>query len=194
MSWEEMRIENHKCPCGNGIYTVTHLMDDWNRSDETWKMNCNTCKNEYTLFQYSIFDSGMHVSQAGWIKKSLYDKVKEIEKELHAYEEQVVQIFTDRYQNKWLQYFEGLKSKKQIWGILNTNKLSAGSLSTFYSDIKIHGIRKHLLSYLKFKNLQSISQILEVSDNDILSRINECKALEKKYKKSCQDMRKGLFS
>lgn len=193
MSWEEMRVEKHKCPCGKGIYSVTHLMDDWNRSEDKWEMNCNVCKEKYTLFQYPVFDSGMHTSRAGWVKKSLLNKIKRIEKDLNVLSEKGIEIFINRYKTEWLRYFRDQKSKKKIWGRLNNYELNTGSLSTFYSHVKDYGLDNHLVSYIKFHNLQRILEMLKISDQDLFEKICEHKILQNKYDKDYRKLQKTMF-
>lgn len=59
MSWEEIAIDTKPCPCGKGNYTVIQQMDDWNRMEEKWQMECVHCANDYKLYTYHQIHKGM---------------------------------------------------------------------------------------------------------------------------------------
>ena len=62
MSWEEMGKYSIPCPCGKGVITRTDYMDDWNRCDEKYSIDCSECKTKYKLISHSYYkhpgDSG----------------------------------------------------------------------------------------------------------------------------------------
>lgn len=62
MSWEEMRTRSTPCPCGKGVITRTDYMDDWNRLEEKYSIECPECRKKYKLVSRSYYkhagDSG----------------------------------------------------------------------------------------------------------------------------------------
>lgn len=49
MSWEEMCTKKYPCKCGKGFYIETTYMDDWNRTRETYEIECEDCKKKYNI-------------------------------------------------------------------------------------------------------------------------------------------------
>lgn len=62
MSWEEKGISSIPCPCGKGVITRTDYMDDWNRCEEKYSIDCPDCKAKYKFVTRSYYkhagDSG----------------------------------------------------------------------------------------------------------------------------------------
>jgi len=69
MNWELSRASRHKCPCGQGTYTVRTFVDDWNRSEEQWDMDCLKCRRKYDLCSSTNLKSGRLVRINRWVKK-----------------------------------------------------------------------------------------------------------------------------
>jgi len=69
MNWELSRASKHKCPCGQGTYTVRTFLDDWNRSEEQWDMDCLKCRRKYDLCSSTIPKSGKLLRTHRWVKK-----------------------------------------------------------------------------------------------------------------------------
>jgi len=46
MSWEVMSSHKEPCDCGKGFKVIESRMDDWNRSDEKTRIECEDCLNE----------------------------------------------------------------------------------------------------------------------------------------------------
>jgi hypothetical protein len=69
MAWDKMDTETFPCPCGSSTYTVTQLMDDWNRSDEEWSMQCPRCKDVYCLKTIHYSKHGMDETTYKWVPK-----------------------------------------------------------------------------------------------------------------------------
>ena len=113
MSWEEMNVKQNKCPCGSGTYTITYLIDDWNRSDEHWEMNCKICKQKYQLYTYYYIESGMTCDAHLWVSRKLYKKMKNVEEHLKRTINETVDLAHSRYMDKWRSYFDGVKTKKE---------------------------------------------------------------------------------
>lgn len=50
MSWEEISSKQiGPCPCGNGHIVCTVRMDDWNRSEVDYRIECGTCSKKYQV-------------------------------------------------------------------------------------------------------------------------------------------------
>lgn len=62
MSWEETGTRSIPCPCGKGVITRTDYMDDWNRSEEKYSIECPECRAKYKFVSQSYYkhagDSG----------------------------------------------------------------------------------------------------------------------------------------
>jgi|GEM_PF-2905425 len=69
MNWELSRASKHKCPCGQGTYTVRKFVDDWNRSEEQWDMDCLKCRRKYHLYSSINPKSGRLLRTNRWVKR-----------------------------------------------------------------------------------------------------------------------------
>lgn len=69
MNWELSRASKHKCPCGQGTYTIRTFLDDWKRSEEQWDMDCPKCRRKYDLCSSTIPKSGKLLRSNRWVKK-----------------------------------------------------------------------------------------------------------------------------
>ena len=62
MSWEEMRTTSIPCPCEKGRITRTDYMDDWNREESRYCIDCIECREKYQVVFRSYYkhpgDSG----------------------------------------------------------------------------------------------------------------------------------------
>lgn len=189
MSWEEMRVRKYKCPCGSGTYTVRSFMDDWNRTEESWEMDCPICKKKYQLYTYHYYDSGMMCNAYLWVPKDLYSEMEKIKERLEKSKEEVVNLARSRYMGMWLSYFSDAKTKKEVWRRLTNNGERYPSLSTFYSNIKNNNIRKYIADYFCHDNLAFILEKLRIKDADIYKKTLEIKELDDKL----DNMRENLI-
>ena len=69
MNWELSGASKHKCPCGQGTYTIRIFLDDWNRSEEQWDMDCIKCRRKYDLCSTTIPKSGRLLRTNRWVRK-----------------------------------------------------------------------------------------------------------------------------
>jgi hypothetical protein len=55
MGSETMSDKKYKCPCGKSTLRIIKTMDDWNRTDEFYIINCDECKKYYdgSTFNYN---------------------------------------------------------------------------------------------------------------------------------------------
>lgn len=178
MSWDEINTQKYECPCHSSTYTIKYLMDDWNRSDEQWEMNCPECRQKHRLHTYYYQYKGMTCKAHRWITKEAHEKVSNIETKYNRMKDQIVALAGSRYLDKWLSYFDGAKSKKDVWRWLTDNGARYPSLSTFYAHLKNDNLEKYLRKEFDFENLQMILSKLNANDNDVnkmLKIINEVK-------------------
>lgn len=167
MSWEEIHVEKLKCPCGKGTYTVRLLMDDWNRSEENWEMDCPICKKKYQLYEYNYHDSGLDCKAYLWVVKKLYEEMVKDKKHLEQTKISLVNSAKTRYKDKWLFYFHDAKTKKEVWRKLTDDGNRNLNLSTFFSHTQNDDIIKYVRDYFNYNNLLFILNKLEIKDNGI---------------------------
>ncbi|MEP1032482.1 hypothetical protein [Ekhidna sp.] len=176
MSWEIISEKKKTCPCKSGFYTVTLKLDDWNRMEEFWNMNCSHCEDDYILHHDFVTSSGLNEKRYFWIKKSQWLKFENLKSEAKKFRDLSVEIARREYQELWNQYFFK-KKKKFIWKALTNNGSVYPSLSTFYTHIKEWGIEQYLSDF--FKNYNSLAlQILNVENKEISSLREKANSLE----------------
>ena len=72
MSWEEMSVDKHPCPCGKGTYSVTHRMDDWNKIQTLpCRMDCEECRVTFVLLARAKIGVEFHIQSNSGSAKQL---------------------------------------------------------------------------------------------------------------------------
>ena len=72
MSWEKIGSKKYPCKCGKDYYIETMYMDDWNRTRETYSIECNECRERYNLITKSVGYKSKH----GHVEIMWEEKVK----------------------------------------------------------------------------------------------------------------------
>ncbi len=180
MSWEEMSVDKHPCPCGRGTFSVAHRMDDWNRSDTSMRMDCQDCRDGYVIYSEKSYRSGMPRVVQFWISKEIsveYDKLSNEAKALRAQEKS---LRTQRHLSAWLALFTG-KNKKQSWELLTNNGEKYPALGTFYQHTKDEGLTAYLERHFKNADDHSFSEILKllhVEDAELAGMLERATIIE----------------
>lgn len=183
-----MSNHQYKCPCGNSTYTIKYFMDDWNRSEEQREMDCHSCKQNYQLYTCSYFHSGMECSSCRWVPKESYKKVEDIGIQLNKTKKDIIDIATSRYLDKWLMYFQNIKTKKGIWRELTDNGKKYPSLSTFYAHTKNESLNIYLRREFTLEKVPTILQKIDIIDNEINDKLQQIKQIEDKLRKATEQL------
>lgn len=73
MSWEEMGTREYPCECGRGKKIVTWYMDDWNRTKDSERIECDFC-NSHHLY---INERPNGTTDRLWIPNEIYASILE---------------------------------------------------------------------------------------------------------------------
>ncbi len=165
------------CPCGKGTYTIISEMDDWNRTRDSWEMNCADCKREYLLQTETAFDSGLSYERHFWARRGNVEKYEKLKQEANKLLKKAYEISETMYLEKWKNTFNG-KNKKSVWVAITNNGEHYPSLGTFYKHVKDEGIEKYLESFFKRENSEAL-KILGISDENISMLRKKAGELEK---------------
>ena len=187
MSWEETRRSEHRCPCGAGTYTVVFLMDDWNRTEERWTMNCSTCKNNYVRHTFWYLDSGMTAESYRWVRCEALHAYQECVRAHEQLQRKISNTARVRHLEKWRALFTDCHSKKAVWLCL-TGGRGYPSLPTFYAHIRPLGVDHYIEAWFTWQHLPEILYRLKVTDADI----QELLADEKSSGQRCDKLQKNL--
>lgn len=190
MSYEEMGSAKHPCPCGKGTYTVTHFMDDWNRSKYEEKMNCTDCRKKYVLDSYATYDSGLATTATRWIKASDNKKANQLERNAEKLNKKAEKLAKVRYLNLWLEYFSKIGDKKKIWEKLTFNGSKYPSLGTFYKHIKPNGVKEYLKGYFNLDNSEDFDVIMKIMNTKDIEIAKLFKSAEQLIEKAEDTRRK----
>jgi hypothetical protein len=192
MSWEVMSSKQHKCPCGLGTYTITVLIDDWNRTQQRSEMECPVCRQNYALYTYYIFEDGLPTDAQLWVLRATYESFTQLERQFSAAKEEVVDFAKSRYMDKWLDYFAEAKSKKEVWQRLTDNGAKYPSLSTFYDHVKRWGLGTYLKGEFMYENLPLILAKLLVTDDKVGKKLRATNEIAKQVENAkAQLIREG---
>ena len=193
MSWEEMSSTKSKCPCGQGTYTVRSYMDDWNRLEDRWEMDCPECQERFQLYTYYYLDSGMTWDSKIWVLSEEFERYRLIEEELEIIKVEVVGLFISRYLDRWISYFDDTKTKKDVWRRLTDNGERYPSLSTFYSHIRGSDVLEYLRKEVNFHNLPFMITKLGIVDILIVEKLAQIENLENEVRISDRQLIKTGF-
>lgn len=177
MSWETLNESKKACPCGNGTYTIIQRMDDWNRLDSNWVMNCPECMAIYSLYSYNYYDSGIPTQGKRWVKKGAFEKSKKLQQEADKLKEKAVELAREKYFPLLIDKFSK-SSKKEIWSVLNENIAWYKSLGTFYKHTKNRTTKDYLSDVFDYRNLKSILKIVNIKDTEISDSLLKIDSLE----------------
>ena len=156
-------------------------MDDWNRVEERWEMQCPICKEKYELFEDLKCDrKGTPSRELVWVvKESLEDINNErslLQREINAIEEYA----RAKYIEAWVSSFSVIRSKKDFWKIITSNGTRYPSLSTYYKNTKGKCLEDCIRREFKFNNLAKISERLNLKDITLESRLAKVKQIKSK--------------
>ena len=88
MSWEEMGTYEYPCECGRGKRIVTHYMDDWNRTKESERIECDFC-NSHHLYPKKLSNGTV---DKVWIPNEIYASIVEQQSIINAAERRIEEI------------------------------------------------------------------------------------------------------
>jgi hypothetical protein len=173
MSWEEMSAEQRACPCGQGVFTIRRYMDDWNRVEDRWAMNCPRCTKEYTLDSFSYYHSGLHQVGYRWVVTVKFKQAQSLRKEAEQLKARAFDAAKRRYLSRWLSRFEG-QTKKDVWTRLTANGEQYPSLGTFYKHLRDGGQTRYLTDYFA-AHLETALALIGVADTEIRALLSRAK-------------------
>ncbi len=193
MSWEETSRNEHGCPCGGGTYTVAVFCDDWGRSEERWQMNCPACRERYGLHKYYYEDKAMSSEAYLWVRRELLREADDVRARLHKTRGEALTLGAARYIDKWLSYFHGAKTKKEVWRRLTDDGQRYPSLSAFYSRVRNHDVQGYLRSEFRFGNSPAILEALGIVDNEVTEKLEVAGEAERVLQETQQRMLREGF-
>lgn len=82
MSWEETGTRSIPCPCGKGVITRTDYMDDWNRSEEKYSIECPECRAKYKFVSQSYYKHAGDSGTVHYLLDANYDNTEVRDKQL----------------------------------------------------------------------------------------------------------------
>ena len=180
MSWEEMSVEKHPCPCGKGTYSVRHRTDDWNRTDTSLSMDCEDCYGSYVIYSENTHRGGLPYTVRFWIKVDIKAEYNRLSDEVRAARDQVRILRIQRYLSKWLALFSG-KNKKQVWELLTNKGERYPALGTFYQHTKEEGLIAYLERHFKSADDRAFNEILKflcVEDAELAGLMERAATIE----------------
>jgi hypothetical protein len=177
MSWEDDRVDERPCPCGKGVYTITHRSNDWMQHEERWAMVCSRCKTTYGLHQHAYTDrDGIHDVAYYWVPKPDLRELADLQRSIDKQQRELTTFLSKQYGSRWIAHFEG-KSKKAIWAALTGDGADYPQLSTFYDHVRRGSLEGVLNGYLRYESAHVVSRILGLDDSELSSRVQSVRQL-----------------
>lgn len=193
MSWEETSRRHYACPCGKGTYAIVIISDDWNRSEESWEMDCLDCKTNFRLYTFSHSRSGLIEDHFLWIPQLAYNELIRIKDQIETIKNDILRTAQSRHMQRWLSSFAHAKSKKEIWRTLTDNGQKYPSYSTMISHLKDSNLETFLRRQFTFDNLPFVFKILEIKDAEFDVELHGLKKLEGQFYRLNQRLQKEGF-
>jgi hypothetical protein len=175
-------LHNHqhkyKCPCGKGHYTVNIYNDKSGPVDEHWKMNCIHCKQSYQLSsilkktKYGVNESYV------WTPISIFGDLAFAEGQLHKAENDLMSMARELYLEKWILYFSGARTKREIWNRMTDNGQREPDFYLFDQMVYEYNLSEYLERYFQYHNLEHILKKLNVRDMRLEDMKNKIHSLE----------------
>lgn len=124
MSWEEMGSYEYPCDCGRGKRIVTHYMDDWNRTKESERIECDFC-NSHHLYDKKLSNGTV---DKVWIPNEIYASILEQERIIYAAERRIDEIvdsvrYHRDYQANLAEFQNSAKRLRKGTGIRRGDKI-----------------------------------------------------------------------
>lgn len=178
MSWEDDKIVERTCPCGESLFTITYRSNDWGQHDEHWAMRCSQCQATHGLYTHSYLDrKGINAVDSCWVPKQHLRELEDLEKAVRRQKDELATYLARQYGVKWIRHFED-KSKKATWAELTDDGHDYPQLSTFYSHIRNSGLENILKGYLRYDAVHVVSRILGLNDFELSSRVKGIRDVE----------------
>lgn len=113
----------------------------------------------------------------GWVRKSLLQELAELNGRMEGKNRGLATYLKTQHGEKWFQHFHG-KTKKAIWSELTQDGQVYPSLSTLYTHIRNFGLEQVLEGYFSYRDVATVTRILELNDIKLTSVIYEIRELE----------------
>ena len=191
MSWEEISSKTNTCPCGAGHYTVRTLMDDWNRIEQRWTMDCPRCQSQYSLYTYEVFDSGMTNTSFAWAPRSALEELATLRALVLSEQQRFADYLQHQHGPSWSAHFSG-KSKRSIWEELTDAGREYPSLPTFYQHCRRSGLDRVLKDYLQYRTAGTVARVLSLSDGELSEQVSNIQDLETMSARKERHIRRDL--
>lgn len=159
MGFEKMNQYERKCDCGKGTIEIQTEMDDWNRIKHHTTINCEECRKENELKRR---------------------KIKEESNRLNYLREEITKYFHQNYLEQWQNLFKNYKTKKEVYLFLAEKSILHCSLNSFYQNFTGKSKEEIVTKTINFKNIETILNVINISDVHLISLSNEASELEKK--------------
>ncbi|MDQ7797379.1 MAG: hypothetical protein RDU76_00360 [Candidatus Edwardsbacteria bacterium] len=158
------QAQKYKCPCGKSYYTVHSYYDQAGLFDEHWEMNCCRCKQRYQLSSL-LKESGRGLNEAYlWAPINIFSELAIVEDQLHRAQGDMLALARELYLERWLGYFSGAKTRKDVWRRLTDGGKRAPSYRLFVRSAPRDNLEDYLQRYFHYFNVDHILEKLGVRD------------------------------
>ncbi len=156
--------QKYKCPCGKSYYTVHSYYDKGGLFDEHWEMNCCRCKQRYQLSSF-LKEAGRGMNEAYiWAPINIFSELAVIEGQLQRARDDRLFLARELCLERWLRYFSGAKTKKEIWRRLTGQGGQGSGYRLFFRTVRRNDLAEYLQGYFHYHNMDRILKKLGVRD------------------------------
>ena len=172
MGFEQTNHYERECACGKGTEEIYTEMDDWNRTRSSTIIHCKECREKEERRKTEI--------------KKEFSRLRILTKE-------ITQHFNENHMEQWLHVFITCKNKKAVYVFLKENDLVDYSLNSFYQKFNGKSSEEKIASTIVPKNMETILNILNISDKYLMALSNEAIVLEgKEYNRGVAAYHRGV--
>jgi hypothetical protein len=192
MSWEEMQSRQNPCPCGQGHYVVADFMDDWNRTEERWTMECSRCVKTHGIYTTSRDEKGVSYPDHSWVPRRVLTELARAQSAVDAKQGAVDEYLRRAYRAGFHRRLAGL-SRKAIWQALTDGGKAYPALGTFYKHVRDSGIDSVLDGYLEYRDVDVLVRILGIEDEHLDALRREVEAAQRAERAAAEHVQGKRF-
>jgi hypothetical protein len=161
----------------DGHYNIVCRMDDWNRHDEQWTMDCPTCRGEHGVYTTFATRDGMVATRYVWVPRAALQDLQDARDRIAAIKLDFSKYLETHHGAAWTAHFDG-KTRAVVWRELTNDGREYPSLSTFSAQVRQPGLDQALKDYLQYDAVDTVIRILQLNDPELSAQKGAISDLE----------------
>lgn len=183
MPFGQNHVQKYKCPCGKSYFTVKSYHDENGLFDEHWEMACPRCEQLYQLNTHVMEKNGLLQEAYLWTPVSLFSELAIAENQLRNVQADALLLAREMYLEKWVLYFSGARTKKDIWSRLTNDGKREPSYEIFDEFVNRNNLSEYLQNYFQYHNMDYILKKVGAQDIRLQYMNHRAESIRQKMEK-----------